>query len=105
MGEYKKDDGRADERVPLPKINLQQYDFSHPGVSHFLQVLEPDAHTFLTKCVDSVVKFLYAGQDDSAFHLPEVTSITIIVRPMGGVAHTTSNILDKKHKEVSRVIL
>ncbi|UZJ53467.1 hypothetical protein CBS101457_002787 [Exobasidium rhododendri] len=32
--------------------------------------------------------------------MPKVRSITICVRPMGGIAHTKGNILDDQHKEI-----
>lgn len=80
------------------KVHLQIYDVSHPGVSSFLGLLQPDIHTFLSRCWNAVTTSLYNGV---VFHAPPIRSITIIIRPMDGIASTTSNILDRQHKEVS----
>jgi hypothetical protein len=100
MVEHKLDVGHEGDRKLLPKINIQCYDISHAGANNFLEMLQPDPHAFLSKCLDAVVKALYISPGHAKFHLPDVSSITIVVRPMSGVAHTKGNILDNKHKEV-----
>jgi len=97
-----------------PRINLQFYDLSHEGVKHFLHLIEPDAHGFLAGCVETVKQSLYSEEvrkdwvarrgkgGNNPARMPTIKSITVCVRPMSGVAYTTSAVLDDHHKEVSK---
>lgn len=92
--------GTADQQTSKEdelKINLQFYNISHPGFQCFLGLLEPDVDAFLSDCLNAVKTFLY---NEAAFRAPPIRSITIIVRPMDGIASTTSNVLDSQHKEI-----
>jgi len=82
---------------PQPKLRFQCHDLTHPGALAFFDHVHPV--TILSDAVVTVLQTLYepfAGQ----MRLPTVRSITLILRPMGGVAYTTGNDLDDEHKEI-----
>ena len=57
-----------------------------------------DAGLYLSRAIEHVVAHLYTayGSPD----IPRVRSVTVILRPMGGVAYTTGLTLDDLHKEI-----
>ncbi|KAJ8106428.1 hypothetical protein ONZ43_g7068 [Nemania bipapillata] len=81
-----------------PHLRLHLNDLPDEGTSIFLSSVSPS--TLLPSAVSQVQKALYVHPDD-VFHMPSTRSVTLIVRPMGGVAYTTGIDLDpEQHKEI-----
>ncbi|MCJ1332890.1 hypothetical protein MMC10_009584 [Thelotrema lepadinum] len=84
-------------KMPHPKLRLEVRDLSHPGAIAFLGSL--DATKAVSDALTVVVQSLYEpfmGDVPS----PAVRSITLILKPMDGVAVTVGNELDDDHKEI-----
>ena len=96
--------GRNTEPVPvhtdtpsLPAIHLRLHPITHSGAKAFSKAV-PDVGSVLEDAVHTCWRILY----DNEQHLyPRgIRSITVYVRPMGGVAYTTGNWLDGENKEI-----
>lgn len=82
----------------LPKLRLEIRDLGHGGAQTFLSsVLANEA---LVTSVKSVLKLLYKTADCPTTTVPSTRSVTLVLRPMGGVAYTTGCDLDSDHKEI-----
>ena len=81
----------------LPPIHLRVHPITHSGAKSFANHV-PDIGTVLEDAVYTCWKLLYNNE----IHLLPTTirSITLYVRPMGGVAYTTGNWLDGENKEI-----
>ena len=83
--------------MPHPKLRLEVRDLSHAGALIFFNEVNP--LKAISDAVTIVVQSLYepfTGDVPS----PAVRSITLILKPMDGVAYTTGNELDDEHKEI-----
>ncbi|KAI0099058.1 BSP-domain-containing protein [Nemania sp. FL0031] len=86
------------KEFPQPHLRIHLNDLTDDGTSIFLSSITPP--TLLPSAVAQVQKALYV-HPDSVFHMPSTRSVTLIVRPMGGVAYTTGIELDpEQHKEI-----
>ena len=83
--------------LPQPKLRLDIYDLTHAGALRFQEYIQPVK--VITDAVTTVLQSLY---EPFIGHLPHppVRSISLILRPMGGVAYTTGTNLDDEHKEI-----
>ncbi|KAK8090747.1 hypothetical protein PG994_000252 [Apiospora phragmitis] len=82
----------------LPKLRLQFHDLAHPGSSIFLTSVVPPQ--IFSAAVQNVLSHLYNAPGYPHLHPPPTRSVTLILRPMGGVAYTTGIDLDDDHKEI-----
>lgn len=83
---------------PLPKLRLEVRDLSHGGSDTFLKAVV--ATRALAESVQSVLTLLYQSPKSSTTTVPTTRSVTLILRPMEGVAYTTGSDLDNDHKEI-----
>ena len=83
--------------IPTPKLRLRVSDLAHPGTSIFFGTTNPI--TVLTDAVTIVLQTLYIPFKGNAA-IPPTRSITLVLRPMEGVAYTTGTELDEDHKEI-----
>lgn len=79
---------------PLLRLHLDT--LSHKGNALFLSLV--DASRLLPNAISHVVKHLYTPCPGS--RIPDTRSVTLILRPMDGVAYTTGLRLDDAHKEI-----
>jgi hypothetical protein len=77
-----------------PKLRLHLNDISHEGSSIFLSNIKGNED--LEQQVQNVLNLLYTPSCER----PGTRSVTIILRPMDGVAYTTGIDLDSDHKEI-----
>ena len=84
--------------LPKPKIRLEIRDLSHPGTLVFISNI--NVTTVLTDAIAVVLEVLYAPLQSKTRLVPPVRSITLILRPLDGVAYTTGTELDDDHKEI-----
>lgn len=85
------------ETPDLPQIHLRIHPITHRGAEAFTRNV-PDIGLVLKDAVHTCWKLLY---DDESHLLPRnVRSITLYVRPMGGVAYTAGNWLDGDNREI-----
>ncbi|KAL2876369.1 hypothetical protein SGCOL_008369 [Colletotrichum sp. CLE4] len=82
----------------LPKLRLEIRDLNDHAATHFLSAV--NASTALATAVRSVLTLLYESPFNHTTHVPPTRSVTLILRPMGGVAYTTGSDLDDDHKEI-----
>lgn len=82
----------------LPKLRLEIRDLNHDGAEVFLSAVV--ASKALAESVRSVLFLLYESPDSSTTTVPPTRSVTLILRPMDGVAYTTGSDLDSDHKEI-----
>ena len=82
--------------LPTPKLRLKVADLSHPGSIIFFKTTNPVS--VLSDAVNSVLHTLYPSTDSNK--IPPTRSITLVLRPMDGVAYTTGSDLDDDHKEI-----
>jgi hypothetical protein len=82
----------------LPKLRLEIRDLNHAGAESFLTSVT--ASKALATSVQSVLSLLYHTPDSPTTTVPTTRSVTLILRPMGGVAYTTGSDLDSDHKEI-----
>lgn len=90
-----------DSSLSLPPIHLRIHPISHPGAIHFLQVFGPQCSETLESHCRVIIAALYpttSPLSDPSF--PTIHSITIYIRPMDGVAYTTSSMVDPHAKEI-----
>ena len=83
--------------IPRPKLRLEIRDLTHPGALVFLN--NCNAATALSDAVTLVLQTLY-DPSEGDIKCPPVRSVTLILRPMKGVAYTTGTELDNDHKEI-----
>jgi hypothetical protein len=83
---------------PLPKLRLEIRDLNHAGAEAFLHAVI--ASNALSVSVKSVLELLYHSPDSPTTTVPPTRSVTLILRPMDGVAYTTGSDLDSDHKEI-----
>ena len=81
----------------LPAIHLRIHPVTHAGTIAFTENV-PDIGKVLTNAVHSCWKLLY--KNETHLYPRNIRSITIFVRPMGGVAYTTGNWMDGDNKEI-----
>ncbi|KAL2208708.1 BSP-domain-containing protein [Sarocladium strictum] len=91
------------DHFQLPKLRLEIRDLSHPGAPIFLSAI--NTTEVLQKAVRNVLHHLYVSNGSSSESAsrgtpPPTRSVTLILRPMPGVAYTTSTELDTDHKEI-----
>ena len=79
-----------------PKLRLHLNELSHDGTALFLS--QVDACRLLPNAIDHVIKYLYTLCPGSK--VPGTRSVTLVLRPMDGVAYTISSELDDDHKEI-----
>ncbi|KAK8051923.1 hypothetical protein PG993_003308 [Apiospora rasikravindrae] len=82
----------------LSKLRLQLHDLAHPGSAIFLTSVVPPQ--VLSTAVQNVLSHLYTAPGHPHLHPPPTRSVTLILRPMSGVAYTTGIDLDDDHKEI-----
>jgi Peptidase of plants and bacteria len=81
----------------IPAIHLRVHPITHDGAKQFTKNLS-DIGSVLEEAVHSCWHILYNNENHL---LPRyVRSITLFVRPMGGVAYTTGNWMDVENKEI-----
>jgi hypothetical protein len=81
----------------IPAIHLRIHPITHDGAQTFTKNV-PDIGSVLTNAVHTCWKLLY---NNETHLLPrDIRSITLYVRPMGGVAYTTGNWMDGDNKEI-----
>jgi len=80
---------------PRLRYELRIQDLEHDGADIFLNAFWPNPRQLLQRTVAFVQRTLY---DEIPLHLqPNVESITFILRPMPGIAHTCGS---DEHKEI-----
>ncbi|MCJ1234079.1 hypothetical protein MMC14_002037 [Varicellaria rhodocarpa] len=82
---------------PTPKLLLKVTHLTHPGASIFFGLCNPIS--VLSDAVTIVLQTLYIPFENK-MALPPVRSITLILKPMDGVANTSGSDLDDEHKEI-----
>lgn len=80
-----------------PLTRLQVNDLGHPGAQTFLRTLH--ATGALDTALSAVLSLLY-NPHAAPHQIPGTRSVTLILRPMDGVAYTTGLDLDDDHKEI-----
>jgi hypothetical protein len=83
---------------PLPKLRLEIRDLNHAGAQSFLTSVV--ASSALATAVQSVLTLLYQSPHSPTSTVPPTRSVTLILRPMPGVAYTMGSDLDSDHKEI-----
>ena len=78
----------------LTRLHLD--DVAHPGTTTFLTLV--DAGKLLPNALANIKKYLYEPTPGSK--VPETRSVTLVLRPMDGVAYTTGLPIDDSHKEI-----
>ncbi|KAI9816216.1 MAG: hypothetical protein M1827_001817 [Pycnora praestabilis] len=82
------------DRVLSPILRFKVRDLSSQGSRDFLKAV--DAGTVVQEAVQGVVERLYTPSSV----VPGTRSVTLILRPMEGVAYTTGKDYDSDHKEI-----
>lgn len=91
----------SDSDLELPPIHLRIHPVTEAGAIHFLKTFGPKSGEILTAHCRTIIAALYPLIEpvaDPSF--PTIHSITIYVRPMDGVAYTTSGMIDEHAKEI-----
>lgn len=88
----------AGPRFPLPKLRLEVRDLNHRGADTFLSSVH--AGRGLALSVQNVLGLLYEHPGSRTTTPPPTRSVTLILRPMDGIAYTTGTELDSDHKEI-----
>jgi hypothetical protein len=83
---------------PLPKLRLEVRDLTHRGADTFLSSVH--AGKALAISVQHVLGLLYEHPGSRTTTPPPTRSVTLILRPMDGIAYTTGTELDSDHKEI-----
>lgn len=89
------DDGKVEFK--LPKLRLKMRDLEHPASTSFFESCI--VSKALASAVKEVVKALYTDKKNHT-NVPGTRSVTLILRPMDGVAYTCGSDLDSDHKEI-----
>ncbi|TRX88088.1 hypothetical protein FHL15_011038 [Xylaria flabelliformis] len=86
------------KEFPQPRLRLHLNELTDAGTSIFLSSISPSS--LLPSAVSRVQKALYV-HPSRGYHMPNTRSVTLIVRPMDGVAYTTGIEIDpEQHKEI-----
>ncbi|KAH8166237.1 hypothetical protein CIB48_g2000 [Xylaria polymorpha] len=86
------------KEFPQPRLRLHLNELTDAGTTIFLSSISPSS--LLPSAVSRVQKALYV-HPNREYHMPSTRSLTLIVRPMDGVAYTTGIDLDpEQHKEI-----
>ncbi|KAK4990952.1 hypothetical protein LTR66_004608 [Elasticomyces elasticus] len=85
---------RPISKFPKPLLRLEIRDLSHPAAHVFVTQL--DISKVLEQTVRDVLNRLYTADSK----IPHVRSVTLVLRPMDGVAYTTGLEIDDQHKEI-----
>ncbi|KAI2465092.1 BSP-domain-containing protein [Annulohypoxylon bovei var. microspora] len=110
-----KDKESEQKSLDLPRLRLHIEDLSHPGSTVFLTSVTAPA--VLESSIKSIHKHLYSSPSPSSqptttsttttplppsspTHPPPTRSVTLLLRPIPGVAYTTGSDLDADHKEI-----
>ncbi|MCJ1474513.1 hypothetical protein MMC13_003171 [Lambiella insularis] len=83
--------------IPRPKLRFECKDLTHPGALVFFNTTNPVS--VLSDAVTVVLQTLYILFEGKAA-VPPTRSITLVLRPMPGVAYTTGIDIDNDHKEI-----
>lgn len=83
--------------TPTPKLRLKITELTHDGAQIFFKTTNPV--TVLSDAVTTVLQTLY-NPVESQKTIPGTRSVTLILRPMDGVAYTQGSDLDNDHKEI-----
>nr|CRX79239.1 hypothetical protein ls5931a1_00059 [Leucosporidium scottii] len=88
----------------IPPLHLQVLNLKHDGAQRFFSHTS-SPYSALEKSCETVLAALYpptlvSEHGSPAPGPPTIRSITLHVRPFGGVAHTCDSDLDEQHKEV-----
>ena len=83
--------------MPTPKLLLKVTELTHEGARVFFKTTDPA--TVLSDAVTTVLQTLY-NPLESQKTIPGTRSVTLILRPMDGVAYTQGSDLDEDHKEI-----
>lgn len=81
---------------PKPKLRIHFNEIGHPGSAAVLSLV--DVARLLDNALKNVLRHLYQPYKGSK--VPPTRSVTLILRPMDGVAYTTGLDLDDEHKEI-----
>ncbi|KAI1459328.1 BSP-domain-containing protein [Annulohypoxylon moriforme] len=116
------DEEKDQKSVDIPRLRLHIEDLSHTGSAIFLSSVQAPA--VLKSSIESIHKHLYGFPFSSSpspssassppqpttttttfppsfpTHPPKPRSITLLLRPIPGVAYTTGSDLDSAHKEI-----
>ena len=86
---------------PHPLYRLELTNLAHPGAVVFLANV--DLTTLLSDAVKNVITVLYPSSPSSSASpaIPSVRSITLVLKPEGGVANTTGLDYDDEHKRIT----
>ncbi|MCJ1440809.1 MAG: hypothetical protein MMC23_001295 [Stictis urceolatum] len=84
--------------LPRPKLMFEVRDLSHPGAAIFFEHAKPTK--ILTDALVTVLQILNKHPKGGKLDVPGVRSITLVLKPMKGVAYTTSKDFDHDHKEI-----
>ncbi|KAL8782939.1 MAG: hypothetical protein Q9213_004995 [Squamulea squamosa] len=82
---------------PTCKLRTECRDLSHDGADVFFTKTEVSRD--LLAAVTAVLSVLYKPSQSNS-HIPGTRSVTLILRPMDGVAYTIGNELDSDHNEI-----
>jgi len=84
--------------LELPSIHLRIHPLDHPGATHFLEQFGAQCFKTLASHCRVIIGTLYPSPSHPSF--PTIHSITLFIRPMGGVAYTTEGLVDPKTREI-----
>jgi hypothetical protein len=79
-----------------PRLRIHLDDVGHAATADFVTMI--DCSRLLPNAIQHVLNHLYTPY--GLENIPPVRSVTIVLRPMGGVAYTTGLNLDEMHKEI-----
>lgn len=87
----------AHAAFPKPKLRLECRLLEHEGANVFFS--NTNAATILSSAVSTVLATLYSTSRTND-RIPGTRSVTLVLRPMQGVAYTSGTELDDDHKEI-----
>lgn len=81
-------------KFKTPKVRIHLNDLGHEGSSIFLSNIKGNED--IETQIQNVLNLLYTSDDVK----PGTRSVTLVLRPMDGVAYTSGIDLDEDHKEI-----
>lgn len=81
-------------KFKTPKVRIHLNDLAHEGSSIFLSNIKGNED--IEAQIQNVLNLLYTPDDT----IPGTRSVTLVLRPMDGVAYTSGIDLDEDHKEI-----